>query len=588
MSEGQFKRLSIALFCGFVALGVLKILFALGSVLFFELSHPYEGDLYIFWTIGRGLLNGLLPYVDMFETKPPGIFLLSALSLGITGDHRLGYLMETVSILAPAVVCILVTARAIRKHQRITGDRQLLLLTFSLYVLFLATLTGMHSGLFKPETFGVCVVTLYGVLALTHSKPKILTVLAMAALITLGCLLKETFLFSFIACGLLVCRTQERFFTNFVTPALVAGVAGILFMLAFGYFGPYLRDYLPEMFVGRVSYWIPTWLSMFQGGMLVDRIARFSMFLAPTVVVMAALSPLWRMERGHTHMERIIVVLLFIVSTALICWGALPTSPFLNGHSLPNAQKLFLEFVIVMIAIGMFGLFIWKRNMRAGLKLGAAWLIPLASFFLTVLAFGAGGDFSKHQVGTVVPYFYLLGLLSVEYLSEKNAWGALEKGVLSLLAIMLTAGAFLLPIPKYGVKIAEQHKQMVTDAKNAVVLDSVLSACGEDRYLIVGELNGWMWVHTKHSPLGPGFYQYALNYPVSWHETNPFFTDSFKNNLQSVANVLVIDPDYGRPVPAEHLAYIKSNFTTDPWLCARDLPRPEGFQILFRRGAGPK
>ncbi|MBI1934553.1 hypothetical protein HYS30_02700, partial [Candidatus Peregrinibacteria bacterium] len=43
--------------------------------------HALEWDALIFFTIGRGILNGLTPYVDLFESKPPGIFFLAIASL---------------------------------------------------------------------------------------------------------------------------------------------------------------------------------------------------------------------------------------------------------------------------------------------------------------------------------------------------------------------------------------------------------------------------------------------------------------------------------------------------------------------------
>src|SRR2546422_741744 len=49
-----------------------------------ELLGAVQPDAYLYFTVGRGILNGLLPYKDLFETKPPGMFLLSALSLWIT------------------------------------------------------------------------------------------------------------------------------------------------------------------------------------------------------------------------------------------------------------------------------------------------------------------------------------------------------------------------------------------------------------------------------------------------------------------------------------------------------------------------
>ena len=63
-----------------LTLGV-AILVALGGLVahvVFELSGVLHGDAMIFQTVGRGILNGIKPYSGLFETKPPGIFLMHA------------------------------------------------------------------------------------------------------------------------------------------------------------------------------------------------------------------------------------------------------------------------------------------------------------------------------------------------------------------------------------------------------------------------------------------------------------------------------------------------------------------------------
>ena len=67
-----------------------------------ELNAAYSVDDPLYWAVGRGILNGLKPYIDLFENKPPGIFWLSALSMKLTGGV---YAMNIFSF-----ICLLITA----------------------------------------------------------------------------------------------------------------------------------------------------------------------------------------------------------------------------------------------------------------------------------------------------------------------------------------------------------------------------------------------------------------------------------------------------------------------------------------------
>src|SRR3989344_8992683 len=83
-----------------IVIALLAVVFLKGSYevflrLFYEIQGPYTGDSTIYWAVGRGILNGLTPYTDLFETKPPGIFLLSAMSIALTGGPMLGTVIQT-------------------------------------------------------------------------------------------------------------------------------------------------------------------------------------------------------------------------------------------------------------------------------------------------------------------------------------------------------------------------------------------------------------------------------------------------------------------------------------------------------------
>mgnify|MGYP002155003277 CR=1 FL=1 len=52
-----------------------------------EVVLPPGRDQGIFLYHGLGLLGGLVPYLNMWDHKPPGIYFIYALALGIFGNH---------------------------------------------------------------------------------------------------------------------------------------------------------------------------------------------------------------------------------------------------------------------------------------------------------------------------------------------------------------------------------------------------------------------------------------------------------------------------------------------------------------------
>jgi hypothetical protein len=79
----------------------------IGIRLWYEAHTVYNVDTPLYWTIGHGILKGLVPYRDLYETKPPGIFLVSALSYLVTGGGALTHATHILSLvfvaLAPLV-----------------------------------------------------------------------------------------------------------------------------------------------------------------------------------------------------------------------------------------------------------------------------------------------------------------------------------------------------------------------------------------------------------------------------------------------------------------------------------------------------
>lgn len=48
--------------------------YRLSVIILYQVQMPAVSDGAIYYAMGRGIVNGLTPYIDLFETKPPGIF----------------------------------------------------------------------------------------------------------------------------------------------------------------------------------------------------------------------------------------------------------------------------------------------------------------------------------------------------------------------------------------------------------------------------------------------------------------------------------------------------------------------------------
>ena len=60
----------------------------------YEAMGPVCYDASIFIAIGRAMLHGYVPYIDMFENKPPGIFFIMAASIYLTDSYVLATALD--------------------------------------------------------------------------------------------------------------------------------------------------------------------------------------------------------------------------------------------------------------------------------------------------------------------------------------------------------------------------------------------------------------------------------------------------------------------------------------------------------------
>lgn len=232
---------------------VCALLSLLARAWFEVASGILDGDALIFRTVGQGITNGLLPYQDLFETKPPAIFLLHALSLYLFHSQLLVKLLQALVLLGIPVLVFLPALRII--EERSAAERRMLSVLTLLFGLLLALYTGRQAGEGLPESygafFGIAVLVLvfdHKTYFVRHQYMRMFDV-GLFMLFAIG--FKEPFLFSILAGIILLQPREERvvryYGMNVAAPLCIAGALGLIALLVFGYFGPFFTIYLKHM-----------------------------------------------------------------------------------------------------------------------------------------------------------------------------------------------------------------------------------------------------------------------------------------------------------------------------------------------------
>ncbi len=224
-----------------------------------ELKHGHTWDSPIYWAVGHGILNGLTPYVDLFETKPPGVFWLSALSLKLTGGVYALNVLSFICLAVTGVIPLLAAWRILctRKSTVAPRTRRLVLVCSGLFGLLLMLYSQERSGYGQVEAMGAMFTGLYllALLFIDEEKPRHRLLAVLSAGLCLACagLLKEPFVLVGAAASLLAVKTFRDFLYKTVLPLAIGGAVGVGAMAATGVLKPYLTVYLKYMLSSRVG-----------------------------------------------------------------------------------------------------------------------------------------------------------------------------------------------------------------------------------------------------------------------------------------------------------------------------------------------
>jgi hypothetical protein len=351
------------------------ILMRLWELVHYEANAPFNGDSPIFWAVGRGILNGLIPYRDMFETKSPGIFILSSFSL-LFGNN--GYVGGILQALAFFFMPVLLMTASCRMHRRLHVSAALMLSVSAIcFGSMLALYAGERSGEFQVESFGAVMAIAYMTVLVWNPGPMTKTRILLAAATLFGAIgMKEPFALTTLAVALILAHHPKDIVKTYLIPAVIAGMAGLTVMALLGYLMPYVQIYLPEMLGNQTQIGDPLWKRALIFRWVFNDVSAHSHYLAWSILLAFAGSTLLRM-RSHKNL------IVWGACTVLSCAAvylltiAIATGGFFWNHNFVFAMPGYAAIFLVCIREiskhwGKFG----SRFMLTGL----ATLIVIASF----------------------------------------------------------------------------------------------------------------------------------------------------------------------------------------------------------------
>lgn len=474
------KKTDLYLIALMIIISLAIFILVFKDILSFELKHAYCWDNPLYWTVGRGILNGLTPYAQLYENKPPGIFLFAALSFALTNDAIIGNIISCLSALVITVVPALAVLDIIKDdNEKSPVKKTVVLLTVFLSGLLVAIYSETHSGGFQVEEIGAAFSILFIFFTIKSDKVKtrkktiILTALS-SLMICFTTMMKEPFLLVSVFGALLFVSTVKDFIKRIVIPCFAGGAITIIFLAVFGMLGPYFSIYIKRMFETRV---------------VGDESSAFS---------------------------RAVNILRL-------------------GEDMKNFSYL-LVFIVLAFLILTFVRLIYKkeRDWRICLHI----LKVFAALYIASFCVGLGGYYYNHHYIFAVPVYCALIIYGGAALYEINLKKVSENGAVILLWGIAVFATFLNIGNQY---LGDCSQKYAAIKEKAAYVDSLLYYYNEDTYQYVGFNGDGVFIGlTKHSPMGPVFAQDADN--VS--DSNSWFSQRFAEQINNANIVIVEKGEY--------------------------------------------
>ena len=434
-------------------LGVISLLLFLYIFYYcvnYELSHAYTADAPMYWAVGRGMLNGILPYSGLYENKPLGIFLISMISFLLTDDTILCNIFSILSILVIVLVPTISVINICKNKEINYEDKSILLIIIITFLgsLLLLTYSEERSGAFQVEQIGAAfsLLFIWSVIRLknvTNKKEKIISICFSALFIMISVMMKEPFLFVSVAGCLLFIDSFKEFLSYLMLPLCIGGLMYFLVLFVTGTIKPYFEIYFMYMLNSKL------------GG----SDSAFSRILNLDIIY----------DDFNYFDELFIIILLFLILTFLgFLW---------------YKKKLTKIYHVIRVVLA----------------------VVIASFCV-----GMGGQYYNHHFVFALPIYSTFIIYGSSLLSNYIKYRGFVNIFMFTFALVLLIVNGAQCHRTYAGDYTERYNLIVNKAK---YVDELLDFYGEERYQFIG-FNGEdeFYGLTKHSPKGPVFVQDADNF----------------------------------------------------------------------------
>lgn len=554
----------------------------LASIIALEARGAMDSDVLSYFYVSRGLLKGLTLYVDLYETKPPGIFLLGALSLLLTGDQR--FLTMLSLVLYVAMPLVFVAFAALECRRRRAGRLWTGLAIASAFLLgtLLTLYTEERTGMLQTELWGAFAGSLFALIIAGGGDEDIsrrrLLLASLAAFATL--MMKEPFVLTLLAAGLVVCTTRKQFVRSCLMPIGLGGAGVVAMLLIFGWLWPYLTVHLPAMFSARIAAdpLAPVWTRWIAVRWLYGNTTQFSPSAPQWGFLLILLFCGTPLERGLRVSGRwIALALIGILSGAAMLHAGDFVAILLRGWSLglelePAVMPLIRRMVWLWLTSSIVFATILVLHVRRGGALHL--LLPLMGLALAAQAVGISVYTSNH-FAFAVPFYATVIALFLRHIASPDRNPALViAGCIAAAAVAgtyRTADVHVAHLRQWSAYTAAAQREVTAP------LDALLDACGWDRYTSVSSFERFAF--AQHAHMGPLVILRYFNYLPNEH---PLKQQTLENILERTPLIVAPETVTEFVSPAMH-PLIMARFTREAPPCAHDAAPIPGMQVLYRK-----
>ena len=542
-----------------------------------------DSDVLLYITEGRGILNGLVPYVDLFETKPPGMFLLTALSLKTTGDERLLGILTILCLLIVAAipaVCAFVWTRQQENRTRRTTIIATALAAGTLVALYLERwATGM-----EIEIFGGAALSLYAVLVMMRRasgqsmKQRVLLCGLRALPLFVSIFLKEYFVFMALAIALLAAPRLREFFEAFILPLIIALMMHVTTLLLLGYLSGYLSIYLPVQIGVRFGGMMlePPWLGAADVTQLFYHL--FGQFPESPVFwllifMLLGCVPLYNREKVTMKTATWTIVLWTVL---FILWEELYIL-LLWGYTLTQGTWIIAAhpFLLAPLALCTALLLLWMLRSKTHRTLSPHLILPLAAIYIMQYAIVGAGGAGNHFAAAAPVYIVLVlqALRSVIRPGQAGARVGILLGGLVIAAVLL----YRTSADDWNRLRGNAEFAPRNNADQIARLDALMDRCGIDRFYDLGGLHPFAF--ARHSMWGP---LPSLDLFEYLEDRDHPLARATEENLANRNLLLLAPPEIKNP---KTRGFVETHFTRTPPPCAAGILPLQKREIWFRTDA---